>query len=515
MDNTPCLREFSAVRVSVPVIALCLAVAALSANHAAAQFVEAPKPKPLRKLPNSQRSIFGYVTVPENRSNPGNSRTIQLAVLILPAQSANPQPDPVFYLVGGPGGSATLSSGRLPVFNILNQDRDIVFVDPRGAGFSLPNLFMRRDGFTVATFASINQDYFERRGIDLAAYRTTEIAQDYEDVRIALGYGQINLFASSYGTFVAQEMLRRFPGSLRAVVMSGNSPATDPFLPTVLKHERNGINALIRDVRRDPAARRAFPQFRRTFLRLVTRLTLRPIRRTFENRDTGKPERVTIDAPKFLNRITIMLQRTETMRFIPLMVGQMSRGHYVGLVRRFFRPREELRRENPFGMYLSVLASDFARGGYVAETRRGTLQVKNPTLVNAEVDDLLLVARLVQNWRVPYNPGTTRQLPQSTVRTLLVNGEMDAQTPVSGGAQIAAGLPNSTNYIYPRVGHAVGFLHGPDLDAAVAFIRDPDNPPAFSVGSLRRPRFYVTREPRSRVSAIDDWEDRTIDFPVR
>src|SRR5436309_7748314 len=46
----------------------------------------------------------GFLIVPENRIL-NNGKTIKLAVAIFKSQSVHPQPDPVIFLNGGPGGS--------------------------------------------------------------------------------------------------------------------------------------------------------------------------------------------------------------------------------------------------------------------------------------------------------------------------------------------------------------------------------------------------------------------------
>jgi pimeloyl-ACP methyl ester carboxylesterase len=494
--------------------AIRLAAFLFATIAAQAQFVPADKPAPLQQLSNSARTRFGTVTVPENRNDPSNTRTIRLAVIIEPAQTATPAADPVFYIVGGPGGSATLSSGGFPLFEKLNLTRDIVFVDPRGAGFSDPCLFMRRGGATIGRFVNDNRAFFVGQNIDVAAYNTTEIAQDYEAVRVALGYGPINLVANSYGTFVAQELLRIDSANLRAVVMGGNSPATDPFLPTTLAIERDGIEALLADVARTPAARRAFPSFRQRFYALVSRLNASPVHLRLRNIDTGRKEGVTLDGGKFLDTIVEMLQRTQTLRLIPLMVRQLEQRNYGGLVARFFAPEKDLRVENPFGMYLSVLGSDFAAPGYVRATTRGVLGVHNRALAGAEGPLLIQLAQIVTAWNVPYTPGTTRTLPQSSVPTFLMNGRMDAQTPVTGGATIAAGLSNATNYVYPRSGHGVGLVEGPALDAAVEFVDDPSHAPRYTLANLRRPHFYAVSEPQAKTRGVDDWRKYLVDLPI-
>lgn len=440
---------------------------------------------------------------------------INLAVLIVHAKNGAPLNDPIFYLVGGPGGSATLSSAGFPVFERLNENRDIVFVDPRGAGYSIPNLFLRRGGFTLKAFARSNRNFFQSQGIDVTGYNSTEIARDYDAVRQALGYSKINIFANSYGTFVAQEMIRRFPATIRALVMSGNSPATDPFLPTSLKIERDGITALLRDVRNDRISRKTYPQFRRRFYKLLDRLNENPLRLALTNVDTGRAERVIIDGYEFLGTISGMLQRTQTLRLIPMLVEQMEQENYSGLVRRFFAPSKVPRIEDPFGMYLSVLGTDFATPGYVRKTTRGIRKIRPLPLIVAEAPILIQLAQLVVAWDVPYSPGTTRTLPTGDVPTLLLNGQMDAQTPVTGGALIARNLSNAVNFVYPRIGHAVGFDKGPPMYATIAFFENPALAPKFTRGNLARPGFYKGRPPREKTRGIDDWKHHLPDPPVQ
>jgi pimeloyl-ACP methyl ester carboxylesterase len=84
----------------------------------------------------------GYLIVPENRSV-ANGKTIKLAVEIVKSASDHPAADPVFFLDGGPGGSALMDLGQY--VNASNRDflagdRDLVLIDQRGTGYSQPNL---------------------------------------------------------------------------------------------------------------------------------------------------------------------------------------------------------------------------------------------------------------------------------------------------------------------------------------------------------------------------------------
>ena len=78
----------------------------------------------------------GVLRVEENRDAP-NGRTIDLAIVVAPATSRAPAPDPVFFLAGGPGqGAAALAPRILHRLEPLRRDRDLVFVDVRGSGSS-------------------------------------------------------------------------------------------------------------------------------------------------------------------------------------------------------------------------------------------------------------------------------------------------------------------------------------------------------------------------------------------
>src|SRR4051794_4691763 len=68
----------------------------------------------------------GTFAVPEDRSS-GRGRTIRLRVVVVPAASGSALPDPVFWLAGGPGGSAVddAALARQALAGVL-VDRDLV-----------------------------------------------------------------------------------------------------------------------------------------------------------------------------------------------------------------------------------------------------------------------------------------------------------------------------------------------------------------------------------------------------
>jgi len=145
----------------------------------------------------------GTYNVYENRSTK-TGRKLGLSIVVAPALNATP-PDPVFWLEGGPGGSATEAAGIVSHKYLpdLRNDRDLVFVDQRGTGKSNPlrcddigespaNLDAYFGKLFSPDLMRACQEKLEKTA-DLKLYTTPIAMDDLDDVRSALGYKEINL----------------------------------------------------------------------------------------------------------------------------------------------------------------------------------------------------------------------------------------------------------------------------------------------------------------------------------
>ncbi len=169
-------------------------------------------------VPIGYRIDCGFVSVPEDRSQPG-SPLIKIGVALVHSRAAQPAPDPIFFLNGGPGGALIAAlPNMLSGFDPLLSVRDVVFFDQRGAGWSQPSLVCPEvEALKIAELKGQRlpleeslapylacRDRLQGAGVNVAAYNTTENAADVDDLRRALGYEQVNLFGVSYGTMLAQ-----------------------------------------------------------------------------------------------------------------------------------------------------------------------------------------------------------------------------------------------------------------------------------------------------------------------
>lgn len=157
------------------------------------------------------------------------------------------QPDPVVYLHGGPGGAVLGAADRLygPIVAPFIAERDVIIYDQRGAGESSPlpvctEAWDLDDAFfgSSTPHADLRDDYTDalidcaerlqrRDDIDLSDYSSAVHADDLLDLIRALDYEQVNLYGVSYGTRLAQTMLRDHPAPIRSSILSGIYPAEE------------------------------------------------------------------------------------------------------------------------------------------------------------------------------------------------------------------------------------------------------------------------------------------------
>lgn len=149
----------------------------------------------------------GWLVVPQSRAEP-NGRQLRLAVAVLKSTSPTPRPDPIVFLSGGPGGKSVAympPRTRSPFWGPLRSDRDVVFFDQRGTGFSEPafcaevgEAFFRMNflGWDAARRSAHAQEVLGRcavtvreQGVDLSQFNTAASALDLQDLRRALGVG--------------------------------------------------------------------------------------------------------------------------------------------------------------------------------------------------------------------------------------------------------------------------------------------------------------------------------------
>jgi pimeloyl-ACP methyl ester carboxylesterase len=127
---------------------------------------------------------------------------------------------------GGPGYPATESRDEyLALFKPLMTDRDVIIMDNRGTGHSGAidcHALQSAPAWTVAGVAECGNSLGDRASLYSTAYAADDLAALLKD----LGFGKIDLYGDSYGTYFEQVFATRHPDALRSIVLDGAYPLT-------------------------------------------------------------------------------------------------------------------------------------------------------------------------------------------------------------------------------------------------------------------------------------------------
>lgn len=209
---------------------------------------------PVTVAPNAEPRVeCGSLVVPRDRRQP-NRGTYRLAVAISKPQKPLSSV-PILYLVGGPSGIGGVRSGILEGFARTGFRREVVVLDYRGQGLSEPPLDEICAGLTVE--ACIPK--LEAQGIDHTTFNSAVNADDVRDLRRTLGYERWDVVGESYGSRLAQEVMRRDAAAVRVAVLMAPVPVGPHLEAEMPRTFQNVIERVFSSCAAQPACAAAYP----------------------------------------------------------------------------------------------------------------------------------------------------------------------------------------------------------------------------------------------------------------
>src|SRR5580658_921474 len=256
------------VRAACAVCVLCLGAASIAAGAA-----DAPVPTalPLHECrlehPLKLTSVAARCGTLKVALDPAHAAgaAIDLRVAVIPALNRRTRAAPLFLLAGGPGQAATdLYVSFAGAFARVNRNHDIVLLDQRGTGRSAP-LFCsypedwQENGDAIAALRQATLACLAKFGDRVRYYTSSVAVRDLEQVRRALRLGEIDLYAASYGTRVAELYMRRYPKSVHAVVLDGVTYPEQAIGPDTPQDGEQALNLIVARCRQAPDCAAAYP----------------------------------------------------------------------------------------------------------------------------------------------------------------------------------------------------------------------------------------------------------------
>jgi pimeloyl-ACP methyl ester carboxylesterase len=420
------------------------------------------------------------LSVPENYAAPEGTR-LELYVARVPAASANPRPDPLVLISGGPGQSAIdfyLQSRA--AFELVRRDRDIVLLDQRGTGRSVAGLQCELpEGMELEMAGNEVLDRvigacLTELSNDPAAFTTSVAVRDLERLRQALGIAEWNLYGISYGTRVAQHYLRRYPEATRAVILDGIVPAALALGPDIAPNAQAALDAIWQRCAQAAACADRFGDLPRKFDAVQQRLAAGALSIDTSDPVSGNALQTRFGENEFRAVVRLMSYSAQTAALLPLVVDEAHAGNYRPLAGQAQIVVEGLSESLSFAMHNSVVCTEdapffpadaeaYATGAYLGNSVFGALETICARWPRGVIDEDFKTA------------------VRSDRPVLLLSGQNDPVTPPAYAEAVRdGGLSNAVHLIGRAQGHGLAavacvprllrlFLNEPEpgrLDAA-------------------------------------------------
>lgn len=431
----------------------------------------------------------GFLSVPERHERP-DGPVIRIAVAQFKSPNPEAAPDPLVLNNGGPGDSNF--EGFFPVLtsplgDALLAHRDVVLIELRGLYHSQPNLVTPE--VFEAQLAMVGEDVqgpdadrllldamqraqarFVAEGIDLPAYNHTEMAADIDLVMTALGYDRFNLFGTSAGTMVAQEVMRGYSERLRAVILNAAVPNGPDLFEQMFMNTARSLAQYFALCAADAACASAYPDIEQKFLALLGQLNASPVNLRVMNPTTGDSTTLVLNGDKLSSWIFVTLYaNTQIVRSVDRFVN----GDFTQIQRDpgIFFP---LRR---FAYALGYTALVAANPDFTAAV--GPVPDGYQPLVDGFA--LFFSPRLMEStrdlWKDPDVSWEATTPLRSEAPTLIMNGALDHVIPKDALADLASGLPNAHVFVFEGVAHSPVDVGDCALTMMMAFLADPSTAP--------------------------------------
>jgi len=394
------------------------------------------------------RTDFATLTVPENRTE-AQSRLIHLPVVRLYSESKNPA-EPVFFLKGGPGVSNILKNP--PVWLLKNHD--VVMVGYRGVDGSVileaPEIVegykVDKEPFSRENLKKLAQAHraaFERlkkEGVDIDGYNMVEVIDDMEAARKALGYEKINLFGRSYGTRLAYIFGLRYPESIHRTIMVGVNP------PGHFVWDPKMVDGYLR----------YYGNLWKKDTKAITRTP--DIIKTIQKVLAGLPKKwfvfFNIDAQKVKTSMFLMLyHKATTVQMLDAFVAAEN-GDYSGLAYLSFMFDQMI----PYAMNWADNISKAFSADFDPNREYYDPMMPPGSIIGAPVSMLFEMGKYGA-WPIKPIPEEYRKLQFSDVHTLMVNGNLDASTPIKyAQTELLPHLENGKLVMLKEMGHVGDIL---------------------------------------------------------
>jgi len=456
----------------------------------------------------------GYLFARENRDK-RDSKLVAVHFMRFSSTAEDPG-TPVFAMAGGPGGSriTDIKTGTdgighpadeglalsLATLEDLRAVGDVVFIDQRGAGLSIPLMDCPNHQALAPVDQLLSAEVLDAsyrkfaieckqawldRGRDVDGYHALQLADDIDDLRLAFGYEKISLFAGSFGSQWGFTTLRRHPDIVERVVFRGLEGINHTFdMPTGILAS---VEAILAEAEKDADLAPHVPEggFLRAIRELIFKLEDHPVTVQAEDPYTGELIDVVIGADELRRTWPGRVSRVSTQEWpaslLPALNGNFGEiAVEVARNKRFFNDQPtNNRRAMHYAIDCGLSPSGARREQLLADPAMEVLGNINAGYF-----------AICDEWSAPNVSEEFLAPIQTGIPALFIQGTWDTSTPLMNALEIAKGFENGHLIIVDGGTHGVindlyrekpdfirplirSFLRGESIDGTTDRIRLP------------------------------------------
>jgi pimeloyl-ACP methyl ester carboxylesterase len=446
---------------------------------------------------------IGTLYVPENREKAG-SRLIGVGFARVRAAHPGKAP-PIVLLAGGPGITMldivldhdAAAKRRVKVWQGYARVADLVVIEQRGYTLRGDMMTVKLPAAPLDKASTIEADIAAMRAMaraapaaypqaDLSGYSIAGMADDVDDLRKALGYGQVSLVAASFGSQWAFAVMKRHPGVTARAVISSAEPLDYGY--DVPSHVYAVMQRIAVEAEDDPALKPYLPEGGLTAAIEATARRFRKGDVAVSVRDgEGRPRSVVLGLGDYQQAL---VDHAGDAAGFPAFVLSAYHGHYDDWAREAIDARAAAERSliNP----LVNIGLDMSAG-------RKRLLWTDPALPVIGGWNFASYLATKGEWATPDPGDGFRLAAQDPTPVLFVQGDWDPSTPIENTYAIAPYFPNSRTVVVHRAQHGGTYAllrSRPEVLAKVdAFLRTGDTAGLPSEVSLVKPAFAPPKTP--------------------
>lgn len=438
---------------------------------------------------------------------------VSLSVARIRSNSETPVTTPLVMLLGGPGQEV---ESILPLFAIdgeqsyrpLLQRQDVILIDQRGVGYSKPSLACPFDavgGVRVPVQRVEVKDILpafaecaagmHTSGINLEAFDSVQSAADVDLLRQALGFEQIDLLGTSYGTRLALTVVRDFPGTVRSAILESPEPLQANLVGGQIIAFDQALSSIVEQCEREEPCAARYPDLNGTFATAVDALNAEPLAVSVNNLATGAAEEVIVDGTIFTVMVYFATFSAPLVPLVPALIDGIRTGENVVL-------------ENIAPVTLDTSAGLSLGASYVINCNdelsfTNAEEVRNlvaavgvrPQIADGSFAGAFQTFDICAEFSVLPAESFENQPVASDVPVLILGGAFDPITPPSYAELALETLPNGVSVTFANGSHAPLSTSGPcGFGIVSSFLDDPAAKVDASCASVSQVEFVILPE---------------------